>query len=204
MRKTNLPTGIYGITYDNINLDFVIQTKKMIKLGANIIQIRTSKFSEKELLRIAKKVKEICRKNNITLIINNSVKISRTLNENIHLGPTDANPKRIRKEGFQKIIGYSINGSNIFEFTNTEKYVDYFGVGPIFNSQTAPHKAPIGLKNAKRIIKKSKIPVYVIGGINEENLDEILSLNPAGVCLTFRKFIQNPKLVEKINKFYRR
>ncbi|OPX26100.1 MAG: hypothetical protein B1H05_02955, partial [Candidatus Cloacimonas sp. 4484_140] len=56
--------------------------------------------------------------------------------------------------------------------------------GPIFATQTKlDTPPPIGLENLKEIINKTTIPIVAIGGINTQNLKEILDTGVHGVAI---------------------
>jgi thiamine-phosphate pyrophosphorylase len=80
------------------------------------------------------------------------------------------------------IVG--VSASNIKEALEAEKKgADYIGAGTIFPTKTKKDANYMGLETLNTLMKKMKIPVVAIGGINLNNLKEVLKTNVDGVCV---------------------
>ena len=60
--------------------------------------------------------------------------------------------------------------------------VDYIGVGPIFPT-TTKDTAPVGLEYLEFAVKNLHLPFIAIGGIKEDNIDEIIKRGAQRICL---------------------
>jgi thiamine-phosphate pyrophosphorylase len=75
--------------------------------------------------------------------------------------------------GSTKIIG--VSAENMDQAKEAEKHgADYVGIGPIFDTSTKKIEKPIGLEIIKKAKKYLKTPFFPIGGINLENIDQIV------------------------------
>jgi len=149
--------------------------RDLIKGGVNAIQLRAEHLDDKELLKLAIKLRKITRTHNVLFIINNRIDIALLSNaDGVHLGQTDCSIRDARKIlGPDKIIGatsHSIKEAIAAQANGA----DYISVGPMFSSPTKPHLAPAGFSYLKEVAKKIHIPYVAIGGITVGNLPVLL------------------------------
>jgi len=146
-----------------------------IEGGAQMIQYRDKESSDREFLEVASGLQNICKRRKIPFIVNDRVDIAAYLKvDGVHLGQDDLPPGIARKIlGSSKIIGISTD--NIDQAKEAEKHgADYVGIGPIFDTATKKIEKPIGLEIIKQAKESLKIPFFPIGGINLENLDQVI------------------------------
>jgi thiamine-phosphate pyrophosphorylase len=157
---------------DRLIEDVVIQG---IEGGAQMIQYRDKQASDREFLEFASVLQNICKERKIPFIVNDRVDIAAYLKvDGVHLGQDDLPPRMARKIlGSSKIIGVSTE--NIEQAKEAEKHgADYVGIGPIFDTLTKKIEKPIGLEIIKQANEHLKIPFFPIGGINSENLAQVI------------------------------
>jgi len=157
--------------------------KAAIKAGVKIIQYREKELPTKEIYTKAKELREITKKNNVLLIINDRVDIALAVDaDGIHLGLDDMPYDIARKLLGNKIIGLTVH--NFEEAIEAENLgADYVGISPIFATTTKLDAGkPAGLELIKKIKNKINIPFVAIGGINFENLDSVLKAGAKSVA----------------------
>ena len=82
------------------------------------------------------------------------------------------------KDRFQ-IYGKSCHSlESIIEAQNNG--IDYVFFSPIFETKSHPDAEGVGLEKLQEICEKSQIPVYALGGINENNYQECLEAGAYG------------------------
>ncbi len=149
-------------------------TEKILLGGVKIIQHRYKQGKDKEHLKEAIKINNLCKKYNSLFIVNDRVDIALASDaDGVHLGQDDIDIKTARKVlGSSKIIGVSANNP-----TDINKAIkdgcDYIGVGPVFPTLTKKCKKPLGLEKIKALTKDINIPCFAIGGINKLNIDSL-------------------------------
>ena len=160
---------LYVITDQKENLLEIIED--ILVAGVKIIQHRFKRGNDKDNLKEAMQIKNLCKKYNSLFIINDRVDIALASNaDGIHLGQNDLELKTARKLlGYSKIIGISAN--NEMDISNALKEgCDYIGIGPVFETNTKKNKKPIGIKKIKTLTKDLNIPWFAIGGIKSNNI----------------------------------
>ena len=187
MKKFDLPIGVYAITDSKSgkNKEFLEYCEDLLKGGAKIIQYREKKRDLKLLLEEAKALRELTLKYNATFIVNDYLDIA-LLSEadGIHIGQDDLPIKDVRKIlGENKIIGISTHNPQEAQQAIIDG-ADYIGVGPIFYTETKEDVcAPVTLEYLDFVNKNIKLPYVAIGGIKENNIDQVLAMGAKSICL---------------------
>ena len=184
--RIDIPKGLYGITGDNFangksNYECV---EEMVKGGIKIVQYRDKFKSTREKVEEAKAIKKLCHKNNVLFIVNDDVAVAMLVDaDGVHVGQDDMKPDDVRKLiGINKIIGLSTHSEEQGMAAYNNENVDYIGVGPIFPT-TTKDTAPVGLEYLEFAVKNLYLPFIAIGGIKEDNIDEIIKRGAQRICL---------------------
>ena len=148
---------------------------RAIEGGAEMIQYRDKESDDANFLKIASKLKDICKETNVPFIINDRVRIAlQTDADGVHLGQEDLSIREARGNlGSEKIIGKSARTIQQAKQAE-EEGADYVGVGPIFHTLSKQINKPIGLHIIHEAKDTLKIPFFSIGGINLRNLDQVI------------------------------
>jgi len=208
---------LYFITDSKLTKKTILDdVKAAIKAGVKIIQYRekeTSKqsfegfenlFSKKPtrlMYQEAKEIKKLCDKNNVLLIINDRTDICQSVDaDGVHLGNDDMPYIEARKLLPDKIIGITIH--NVQEAIQAEKLgADYIGVSPIFETKTKLDAGlAAGLKLIEDVKKAVKIPFVAIGGINLENIDQVIKAGATSVAV-ISAIVTKEDVVKECRKF---
>ena len=140
--------------------------------------MRFKKYSFEKKIMIGKKIRHLCKKNNVKFIINDDPILAKELNaDGCHLGQKDMKITYARKLLGNKILGITCHNSLKFAEIAIKNNADYIAMGSFFTSKTkkTKYKATINILN--KINKKTKKPIVVIGGINSENYKKLLLNN---------------------------
>lgn len=172
--------GVYFITDSKFGSHEDL-AKKALELGVRLIQLRDKKMKDLELLKVAKKLRELTESYDALLIVNDRIDLAMACEaDGVHLGQEDL-PVEIARELFDGIIGISVHSA---EEAIKAKKADYVGAGPVFATTTKEDaKTPIGIKGLKEILSATNLPVFAIGGINLENVKSVLDCGVAGVAV---------------------
>ena len=161
-----------------------------VKMGVKIIQLREKHLSDKELLALAKRLRNITKGTQTSFVINDRADIA-VLSEAdyLHLGQDDLPIEQARKIVGQMKIGLSTHSIEQAKEA-LKKHPDYIGFGPIFATPTKEKPDPVvGIDNLKKVIEFSPIPVVAIGGLFPENLSDVISAGARNVAMV-RYFMQ--------------
>ncbi len=162
------------------------------RCGADIIQIRSKKMPKKDLSLLVSYIKTKIPMDK-PLIVNDypDVAISSGA-DGIHGGRDDFDLKEIKvfKEKYNLLVGISAYDSLKRGYVAEEYGADYVAFSSPFPS---PSKEKI--QTPKEIIEDAartiKIPVFVIGGINDKNIAQMLELGVHGVAVLSYVFLKD-------------
>jgi thiamine-phosphate pyrophosphorylase len=162
--------------------DIVRQLKKA---GCDIIQYRDKVSDRQDVLKNAFIIKKMLLRSKTLFIINDYPEVARICGaDGLHIGQEDISLKSARcLVGKDKLLGVSCH-SLAQALRAQENGADYLGIGPVFRTPTKPKAKPVGLALVKKVKNKIKIPFFPIGGINFENIADILAcgVRKAAVC----------------------
>ena len=144
--------------------------------GVAYVQLREKELSARDFIEQAREIKKILEPYQVPLIINDRVDVALACGAaGVHLGQSDMPYSAARKElGEKAIIGLSVETWPDVE--EAEKLdVSYIAASPVFVTPTKTDtKEPWGLAGMKKIKKFSRHPVVAIGGINENNISDVI------------------------------
>ena len=154
------------------DLSNVLKTKKI-----KYFQLRLKKISISNLLKIAKKIKKIVRKNNVKFLINDKPLVAKMINaDGCHIGQKDMDFFSSRKIlGKNKIIGVTCHNSKKLALDAKKHGANYVAFGSFFKSPTKKSAFRAHLELLRWAKKKINMPIVAIGGINSSNYKKILS-----------------------------
>jgi len=168
---------LYGI----IDLGYVERrdaariVEQMIEGGVDLIQLRAKEKSISELMELSAELHELTVKSFTPLIVNDHAEIARQVPvEGVHVGQNDDSIEIVRQKAAREIlVGKSTHSLEQARAAQREG-ADYIGFGPIFATPTKPDYPAIGLKNIRRVHAEVNLPIFCIGGINIDNLQNMI------------------------------
>ena len=154
-------------------LDRIFSTKKV-----KYFQLRLKKESFVNKVIIAKKILKICKKYKVKLLINDDPYLALKINaDGCHLGQNDMDIIDAKKILKKKIIGITCHNSVKLTKKAFLNKANYIAIGAFNKSKTKRVKHIANLNTLKKIKKFIKIPIVVIGGINDKNYKKLLLNN---------------------------
>ena len=165
------PQKIYGRKFYK-DLNNILRTNKV-----KYFQLRLKKISTSKLIKIAKKVRKITKKNKVKFLINDKPLVAKIIGaDGCHIGQKDMDFVRARKIlGKNKIIGLTCHNSKKFAIDAKKKGANYVAFGSFFKSFTKKTAFRANLEILRWAKKKINMPTVAIGGINNSNYKKVLS-----------------------------
>jgi len=151
--------------------------KAVLEGGAKVVQLREKNMPFDELVSVGKICREITKKYDASLIVNDYPDIAREIDaDGVHIGQADTSIFKAKNiVGENKIVGISTHTREQFE-NAIKTDADYVAIGPIFGTKS---KASLYSATGTDILKwaagKTSKPIVAIGGINADNIDSVLN-----------------------------
>jgi thiamine-phosphate pyrophosphorylase len=200
-----LPCGIYGITAEKFsagrtNVEVV---RSMIAGGIRIIQYREKRPAKSfsNILDECHQIRLLTREAGVLLIINDYVDIAQMVDaDGVHVGQDDFPVAAVRRMiGPGKIIGLSTHSPDQAAAAVLSG-ADYIGVGPIFSTTTKDDVcAPVGVEYLDHIVHSCPLPFVAIGGIKENNLNQVIRHGAKTICLV-SEIVGAPDIATKVRR----
>ena len=154
--------------------------------------MRFKKYSFKKKFLVGKKIRQLCKKNNVKFIVNDDPVLAKKLNaDGCHLGQKDINIKEAKKIIGNKIIGITCHNSIKLAKEAIENRASYIAFGAFFPTKTKKTKYRSSINTLNKAKKLTNIPIVAIGGITNKNYKKLL-LNNANF-LAISGYIWNNK-----------
>lgn len=160
------------------------QVEKALKGGVTFLQLREKNLDEEDFMKEARKIKALCKKYKVPLIINDNVEIAREIDaDGVHVGQSDMEAGDVRDRlGPDKIIGVSCK--NVEQALLAKKHgADYLGVGAMYPTGTKKDATAVTPEALSAVCQAVDIPVVAIGGINKDRLEPLKGTGVDGVAV---------------------
>ena len=179
------------ISHQNEKLGYLDGIREALAGGCKWIQLRMKGATDDEVRPIALQVKEWCREQQATFLIDDRVALVKELQiDGVHLGKNDmpiAEARKILGDGF--IIGGT---ANTFEDVKAhyEAGADYIGCGPFRFTTTKEKLSPVlGIGGYENIVAEMNrrdigMPVVAIGGITTDDITAIMATGVSGIAVS--------------------
>jgi thiamine-phosphate pyrophosphorylase len=186
---------VYLISPNRIDKNFYITLDKVLAVkNVKFFQLRLKKVKSNLILKISKKIKKITKKHKVKLIINDNYNLALRANaDGCHMGQLDGFVKIARKKLSKKILGITCHNSKTLAKNAIDNKADYIALGSFFKSKLKPNAKKANINILKWAKKEIKMPVVVIGGINNINYKKLI--NAGAKYIAISSFIwDNPNL----------
>ncbi len=191
--RINKKKFIYLISPNKIPKNFYQTLNEVLKSEKiSFFQMRFKKYSFEKKIFLGKKIKYLCKKNNVKFIVNDDPILANKLKaDGCHLGQKDTNIKEAKKIVGHKIIGITCHNSIKLAKEAVKNKADYIAFGAFFPTKTKKAKYKSNIKTLNKARKFANIPIVAIGGITNKNYKKLL-LNNANF-LAISGYIWNNK-----------
>ncbi|MEA4965278.1 MAG: thiamine phosphate synthase [Oscillospiraceae bacterium] len=155
-----------------------------IKGGCTVVQLREKSCSSLEFYQLALRVKKITDHDSVPLMINDRVDIAMAVDAaGVHVGKNDLPAAVVRQIiGKDKVLG--VSASSLAEARKAQRDgADYLGVGAMYSTATKTDAELVTMDQLKAIRRSVKIPIVVIGGINQNTARNFKGLGIDGLAV---------------------
>lgn len=199
---------IYGMTAEDLSYshDNIKDVRDMLDAGIKIIQYREKERSFKYMYEQLTEIRIMTKDYGAMLIVDDFLGLAvATDADGVHIGQDDIPVTAVRATaGDNFIIGVSTHSPEQ-ALAAEDADADYIGVGPIFQTYTKKNVCdPVGFNYLDFVVQNIQIPFVAIGGIKENNLDEIFESGAKSACLV-TGIVGSPdikKTVAKLKRIY--
>lgn len=160
------------------------QVESALKGGISCLQLREKNLGEEAFYAEALEIQALCRQYGVPFIINDNVEVARRCGaDGIHVGQSDMEAGALRDlVGPGMWIG--VSAQTVGQALAAQAAgADYLGVGAVFATSTKADAVEVSHQALADICRAVDIPVVAIGGINKNNIKELVGTGVDGVAL---------------------
>ena len=160
-------------------------TRLAIAGGADTIQYRQKSGSTREMIEIARNMKQLCSEAGVTFIVNDRLDVAIAAEANgVHLGQDDFPiPMARQLLGEGRIIGGSAATLDEARKCLSEG-ADYVGFGPVYPTSSKDDAGPVsGIDILKQVVEIIPLPIIAIGGVGPENIPDVMRAGARGIAV---------------------
>lgn len=179
--------GLYVILDPSVSSDrpLVDVLKVSATAGAKIFQYRNKTASMKAAYAEALPLRKVAQELGVLFIVNDRCDLALAVDaDGVHLGQGDLPLNLARKVmGPDKLIGISTH-SREQVVAATAGGPNYLGFGPIFTPGSKTDHDPVaGIAGLKAIRSLTPLPIFAIGGITLESIEDVIRAGANGVAI---------------------
>jgi thiamine-phosphate pyrophosphorylase len=148
--------------------------RQLLDGGAKLLQLRVKALAPRDFCTLAREVRGQTRAAGCQFIVNDRIDIALACDaDGVHLGQEDLPLGAGKKLMGRKIVGISTH--DVGQAREAEQNgADYIGFGPMFGTTTKDTGLSArGIAMLKEIRAAVKIPIVAIGGITEQNVQQV-------------------------------
>jgi len=158
--------------------------RQAIEGGCSIVQLREKECTSQEFYEQAVRLKAVTDAYQVPLIINDRLDIAQATGAaGVHIGQEDMPAAVARRVlGEDAIIG--VSAGSLAEAVQAEKDgADYLGVGAMYPTPTKRDADLIDKETLRAIRKAVRIPIVIIGGINQATAPNFKRMGIDGIAV---------------------
>jgi thiamine-phosphate pyrophosphorylase len=152
--------------------------------GVDIVQLREKQLGRAEIERAASTFRRMADNYSALFIVNDDPDLARICDaDGVHVGQDDASVEEARAAlGADAIIGQSTHSEEQIAAAEGRD-IDYFAVGPVWETPTKPGRPAVGLELVTHAAGVAKKPFFAIGGIGPLNAGEVVTAGAERMCV---------------------
>jgi thiamine-phosphate pyrophosphorylase len=167
--------------------------------GSDVVQLRAKKSTRAEIVRMARAILPILRDAGTGLVINDHADVAAEVGADLcHLGQEDFAAAKPPATPF----GLSTHSPGQ-ALRAVEAGPAYIAIGPVYATATKPGARAVTLDYVRWAAANVKIPWFAIGGINLNNLDDVVLAGAQRVCAV-SAILNTPDIAEACRQFRKR
>lgn len=150
--------------------------------GADIVQLREKSGDLRVTERSARTFRRLADNYGVPFIVNDDPEFAVSCRaDGVHIGQDDVAVEEARRiVGNDALIGLSTHSA---EQIAAASGVDHISVGPVWETPTKAGRPATGLDLVRHAAETAVIPFFAIGGIDTENVGEVLAAGARRICV---------------------
>lgn len=167
------------------NADLSTAVEQALQGGVRAVQLREKDLCSRELFELALELRNLTRRFNARLLINNRIDIALAIDaDGVHIPENGITADQARKLlPSPKLVGVSCHNLP-GALAAQQNGADFITFGPVFHTPSkAVYGKPVGIELLTETAMALSIPVFGLGGIEAENISSVIKAGASGVAM---------------------
>jgi len=150
--------------------------------GLRLVQLRAHGRSDAAYAELARSAHLLCRSHGAKLILNRAASTAAALDcDGLHLSAAALRGLDRRPEGPWDLIGASCHNADELALASSLG-LDYALLSPVRRTKSHPDRSPLGWDRFHALVDPATLPVYALGGLRPDDLDEAIGHGAQGIA----------------------
>ena len=161
---------------------FLKQLEKCLSRGIRLVQLRAKSLPRENYVELAKQAKALCAKHDAKLILNSNPELVSAVNaDGVNLTGERLLALDNRPLAENKWVAASCHTEE--DILHASKIgVDFAMLSPVQATSSHPETKPLGWKQFQRICERAPFPVYALGGVKSDDLEQAFNYGAQGIA----------------------
>ncbi len=158
---------------------------ELLDTGATAIQLREKDLGNTELIQLARPIAKLCRNYEAKLFINTNTHIALEVDASgVHLPANMESVETVKAQTKDNLyVGCSVHSLDAAQKREAEG-ADFVTYSPIYPTASKPGYGPaVGVARLAEVTDSVNLPVFALGGITPDRVDECLAAGAFGVAV---------------------
>ncbi len=185
MNKADFPLYLITDRHQSGGRSLLAVVEEALAGGVRAVQLREKDLFPRELLELARAMRELTGRYGAKLLINDRVDVVLAVGaDGVHLGEASIPADEARRLlGPERLVGVSCHGLE-GALAAEGLGADFITFGPVYPTPSkAAYGDPVGVSRLAEAARLLSIPVFALGGISRGNTAEVMAAGAAGVAL---------------------
>lgn len=170
----------YAILEGHTTQQVLDRLDKIIQNQVSLLQLRIKSLPHAEIEAVYRAVWAKCQQHSIRLLINSDLPLSHAKADGIHLSSRALLARQTRPMAYEWVAA---SCHNLPELKHAENIgVDFVVLAPILPTSTHPDATSLGWENMTALIEQVNLPVFALGGLNLQDVNQILHAGGQGIA----------------------
>lgn len=162
--------------------EYLAKLEQGIDRGADGVMLRAKQLDDCAFLELAAQFQNTCRDRGVFLTLNSSIEVANALKADaLHL--SSARLMTLESRGQFSGRWLSASCHNEAELAKAQALgLDYVTLSPVSATRSHPDTSPMGWDKFQRLVAEMTLPVYALGGMDENSLSQAWDTGAQGVA----------------------
>jgi 8-oxo-dGTP diphosphatase len=162
--------------------EFLHRLQQGLKHQVGMVQFRAPWLNQEDYVHLARKAHAVCRSHGIPLVANCPLEAFQKVRcEGLHLPSAALRQASVRP--VTKSVWLSAACHDFAEIQQAQSLgVDFVSLSPVQSTTTHPDQPAIGWERFQDMVEQAALPVYALGGIQEEDLARATAAGAQGIA----------------------